>query len=136
MFSYILTAVISIGSTLGLGKLWQLYTVRKWKTQDINTRGNHDVQIRQIDASMEAFKTVSARLEIVEQRLEQLTTQHTAQMIINERLKLENESHQSEIQRLRQRELNLTSKVEELNKLVDMLRREILMLRTGAANNS
>lgn len=128
--------VFIVGS-LGVGKLFELRTTRKYIVQDRNTDTQQTNQVRQIELDQFAFQKFAERLDSVEVELKEIQRQLNSQMVQNARLETENgflkqtnERQEKEIASLRSKENELVSQVSELTAMVCKLSAEIDELKT------
>ena len=128
--------VFIVGS-LGVGKLLETRTTRKYIVQDRNTDTQQTNQVRQIELDQFAFQKFAERLDSVEVELKEIQKQLNSQMVQNARLETENgflkqtnERQEKEIESLRSKENELVSQVSELTAMVCKLSAEIDELKT------
>lgn len=126
----------ALGGILGVAKLLELRTQRRYALEDKNREIHLSNQVKQIEFDQYAFQKFSERLEKVENELSKVKDELSSQMAKNAQLETENkylketnERQEKELAELRRRETILNQQVSSLTSLVSKLQTEIDVLK-------
>lgn len=82
--------IVSLLSLLGIGKLLQMAFKARLERRQVQKALDQTNAGKEIDADVNAFNSISRRLELVETRLDTVQTQFTEQKVENAKLEAEN----------------------------------------------